>query len=254
MSDNPQRPVYRHVIVKRRQSFSPKDRDRVERLRAWMDQDPKTRGPLDEDLVALYQGDSLRNTRRLQLGAEYEDKPEVTGNQEAVVVSGLVRCQVPGGTERLPTHASVLRRVAAFDEAEPQAAFMKAAEELQREFERKSDNHFLMLDEQFRANCTVVTVAYTPLSAYPLADRGFAVGAEYYQVVRFGDVDVSEFEVYSDTGVFPISPPNEMTLASMMKPASEWVCPPPSWPEDHPIAIAKRELAAKKVARSQFNG
>ena len=61
----------------------------------------------------------------------------------------------------------------------------------------------------------------TPIIAVPRARQGVELLCEFHQKTRFGHVDTSKFEVYSETGEFPITAPGGMEMMTMMKTADE---------------------------------
>lgn len=146
----------------------------------------------------------------------------------AVIVATITKEHIPGGNERLPSVVSFLTHPAKFDDEEklPEQAFLEAAGELQAIFKKNADQKFRLLSPHQRDMSTLVTVAYTPIMAYPLAERGFMVGCEFHQVTRMGRVDASTFEVYSDEGQYPIAAPNTIEMKTLMLTADEISLPP----------------------------
>lgn len=248
-----ERPIYRHLIVKRR-GFIEKvaSPEQFRRLRAQLE----AQQPLDEDIRHLYRSDTLKQTMQKVMGwsgrgTDVEESPDGVDpanilaehdamrergdegpvkyrSQGGVVVATLNKKHIPGGNEPLPLTPSVLSHPGFRDADDPQAEFLKAAFDLQGKFRALSDRKFLLLDASQRAGITLVTVAYTPIMAAPKADRGLELFCEFHQVTRFGNVDTSGFEVYSDAGEYPISPPNAGELLSMMKSADEFRALSPS--------------------------
>lgn len=138
-----------------------------------------------------------------------------------MVVATLHKEKIPGGTEPLPANATFWTQRADFDEKRPQEAFLEAAVQLQEQFQKHSDTKFALLPKETAAGMTLVTVVYAPIAAYPLEIRGFEVGMEFIQKTRFGYVDTTDFEVYSEDGTFPVSPPNDTYMMMLMKTADE---------------------------------
>jgi hypothetical protein len=105
-----------------------------------------------------------------------------------------------------------------FDQApNAEASFLECARELQDMFRDYSDRQFLLLDPEVRASVTLVTVCLTPISATPKVDTGLDLFCEFHQVTQFGAVSTEGFEVYSETGEYPILAPSPMDLLMMMK-------------------------------------
>lgn len=244
-----ERPIYRHIIVKRR-GFIEKvaSPEQFRRIRAQLEDDP-TGATLDDDIKHLYRGDTLKKTMEKVMGwsgrgtaveespdgvdpsqvvAEHDamrlrgdDGPVKYRAQAGVVVATLNKKHIPGGDERLPLTPMVLSHPGFSHSDDPAADFLKAAFDLQAKFRAHSDRKFLLLDKWAQQGVTLVTVAYTPILAAPKADRGLELYCEFHQVTRMGHVDTSGFDVYSDSGEYPISPPNTAELLTMMKSADE---------------------------------
>jgi hypothetical protein len=222
------RPVYKHIIVKRKGSMtlaaSP-ERLKVARRQAQEVADG-TRLPedVDPDLQHLIKRDHLRKTMKKVYGEGYAGG-QPRSQAGAIVVATLNRVKIPGGEEPLPKTATFWTHPASFNDMGSQDAFMEAALALQKRFQTLSDGKVVLLPDHLRKGVTVVTVAYTPIIAYPIdprkGDSGFEVGMEFHQVTRFGRVDTDDFEVYAEDGVYPIQPPSDATMLSLMKSASE---------------------------------
>lgn len=161
------------------------------------------------------------------LGAPVEPKPIRYGAQEGIIVASLQKTHVPGGSEPLPLTPTVLTHPGFSEAEDAMGDFKKAAAELQARFKKYSDNKFRLLDPEFQRGCTLVTVVYTPIMASPKLTRGMDLFCEFHQVTRFGYVDVADFEVYSDNGEFPVTPPGTLELAMLMKSADE-ILPAPT--------------------------
>ena len=109
-----------------------------------------------------------------------------------------------------------------FDQsANAEGSYLACAKELQQVFQEYSDRKFKLVDPDMRAGVTLVTVCITPITAAPRADVGLELYCEFHQVTQFGYVDTQGFEVHSEVGVFPISPPSTMDLMMMMKTRDE---------------------------------
>lgn len=244
MSSTAERPIYRHVIVKRRGYIEPvASPEDLRRLR----QQVESASPLDEDLKHLFVKDTLRQTMKkvmawaghgdvavegdqdgLDPGAVFAeaDAMKLRGDerakvkyqpQEGVIVARVNTKHIPGGTDSLPSEPTMLLHPGfeAADNAE--AEYLRCARELQAEFEKFSDRKFLLMDPEMRAGVTLVTVCITPITAAPRVLVGLELFCEFHQTTRFGFVDTTGFEVYSEIGEFPFTPPTAMDLLMMMK-------------------------------------
>lgn len=241
------RPVYRHVVVKRKGYIeavaSPED---MRRLR----QQVESESPIDEDLRHLFVKDTLKKTMKKHMAWAGHGDVEVEASdegldpmaaaeeaaamkqrgeerapvkykpQEGYIVSRLTSQHVPGGGS-LPIEPTMLLHPG-FDQAEnAESRYLECARELQAMFQQHSDRQFLLMDPAVQAGVTLVTVCITPVTAAPRATTGVELYCEFHQVTRFGYVDTEGFDVYSETGEYPISPPSTMDLMMMMKSADE---------------------------------
>lgn len=182
-----------------------------------------------EDIIELImEQDSLcdRNTWMEQRALSQVDKPIRYNAQGGIIVATLQKQHVPGGNEPLPLTPTVLTHPGFFEAEDSMGEFKKAAEQLQARFKKYSDNKFRLLNPEFQKGCTLVTVVYTPIMASPKATKGMDLFCEFHQVTRFGYVDTSDFEVYSENGEFPVTPPGTLELAMLMKSADEILAPP----------------------------
>lgn len=244
-----ERPVYRHVIVKRRGYVDPvASPEDLRRLRKQVEAD----SPIDDDLKHLFVADTLRKTMKKVMAwaghgdvdveassgglnpedsfGEAEamklrgDEREKVGYkpQEGYIVSKIITNQVPGGCdEPLPSDPTMLVHPG-FDHAEnPDAEYMHCAMQLQEQIRDYSDRKFLLMDPMMRAGVTLVTVCITPITAAPRSDVGLELYCEFHQTTRFGFVDTEGFEVYSEVGDFPYAPPSTMDIMMMMKTRDE---------------------------------
>jgi len=150
-----------------------------------------------------------------------------TFHQEGIIVASLQKQHIPGGSEPLPLTPTVLTHPGFHEAEDAMGDFKKAAEELQARFKKYSDNKFQLLSPEFQKGCTLVTVVYTPITASPKLTKGLDLFCEFHQVTRFGSVDTSDFEVYSDNGEFPVTPPGSLEMAMLMKSADE-ILPTPA--------------------------
>lgn len=243
-----ERPVYRHVIVKRRGYIEPvASPEDLRRLR----QQIESNSPIDDDLKHLFVKDTLKQTMRKALNWAGHQDVEVEGSddglhptamfdeavamkergderttlkyqrQEGVIVSRVNTKHIPGGDERLPLEPTMLHHPGFSQADDATAQYLECARELQAQFQKFSDRKFLLMEPQFRSGVTLVTVCITPITAAPRADVGLELFCEFHQVTRFGYVDTSDFEVYSEIGEYPISPPSSMDLTMMMKSADQ---------------------------------
>jgi len=229
-AETTERPVYRHLIVKRPESIqlttdARKLREAHAQLKrvhagelAYEDMDP--------ELKALTKRDYLRKTMKTVYGDDYVDEDEGKSPSEssyggAIIVGTLRKHKIPGGTEPLPQQATFWSEKADFEGKSPQEAFLEAAERLQVRFRKHSDLMIANLPKSTRAGVTLVTVTYTPIVAYPLETIGFEVGMEFIQKTRWGFVESSDFVVESEDGTYPIQPPSDGTVATFMARAGD---------------------------------
>ena len=241
-----ERPIYRHVIVKRRGYIehvaSPED---LRRLR----QQVESESPIDDDLKHLFVQDTLKHTMKKVMGEAGHGDIDVAGSsegldpsavvdeaaamklrgteraplrylrQEGVVVSRINTKHIPGGDESLPSEPTMLHHPGFGSVGNADAMYMECARQLQEAFQTYSDRKFLLMDPSFRAGVTLVTVCITPITAAPRATVGLELFCEFHQTTRFGFVDTSDFEVYSEIGEYPIAQPSSMDLMMMMNSA-----------------------------------
>jgi hypothetical protein len=262
MAEAPQRPVYRHLIVKRRGRINlTADVARLKKARRQMQEiEAGTRKELDADLAHLVKRDFLRRTMEKVYGRGYGDhrldemsREESRRQGGAIVVATLNKEQVPGGGQ-LPSTATFWTQRANFTELSPQDAFMEAAVVLQQRFQDSSDTKFALLPEETQAGITLVTVAYSPIVAYPLdprfGERGFEVGIEFHQVTRLGRVDTANFEVYSEDGTYPIQPPSDGAILTLMQTAEEWRANDKGFLTDEQRQQVRQEREATRLKKS----
>lgn len=216
------RPVYRHIVVKRKSAVAlAADPVTLQRVRQQIEEVARgVRVAVDADLAHLIKRNHLRNSMKTVYGetADEEALAKVQTYQgSAIIVGTLHKEKVPGGSEPLPATATFWTIKVSDAEKDPQAAFMRGAEDLQRRFQEFSDSKFKLLDPSVAAGVTLVTVAYAPIAAYTGEYTGFEVGMEFHQVTRFGSVDASSFELYSEDGRYPVSPPSDGYMMMLMK-------------------------------------
>lgn len=242
------RPIYRHIIVKRRRLIErAATPDQARRLRAYITQGAS----LDEDLEHLVIKDSLKKTMRNLMNsnghfdvevessdsgidpsgvflemAQMKERGETQATlryqpQEGVVVSRVVQEHMPGGGQLL-SQPKVLFHQGFAGSENPALDFLKCAQELSRMFDDHSDLQVMLLDATIRASVTLVTVVETPIIAVPREHSGVELLCEFHQKTVMGHVDTTGFEVYSEVGEYPISIPNDLELVTMMKTADEW--------------------------------
>lgn len=244
------RPVYRHVVVQRRGLIEKvADPDQFRRLREQVEAGL----PVDDDIKHLVVNDTLKQTMRKVFGWAGHGDVAVEGvdggvsadnvmseadlvadrqgderkvvqyqRQEGYIVSRIVQDQMPGGGS-LPAQPTVLHHPGFESAEDPQSEFLDCAKNLLETFNKHSDRKFLLLDESMRASVTLVTVIETPIIAIPRPDQGVELICEFHQKSCFGHVDTTGFEVFSETGEYPIQPPNGMDLMSMMATADRLV-------------------------------
>lgn len=241
--DQEVRPVYRHLVVNRKGymslAASPKE---LQRAKAQLREvDEGTREAVDPDLAYLVKKNHLRQTMRKVYGAGYEEPDDGPASRQggAIVVGRLTKVKIPGGDEPLPHSATFWRQAAAWDEMDPQEAFMQAAQVLQKRFQKESDLKVKLLPKTTIAGLTLVTVVYAPMAAYALQRQGFEVGMEFIQKTRFGPVDAGGFEVHSEEGIYPITPPSDHTVSMYVKTMAE-IGPMKGFLSDEERAAVKR--------------
>jgi len=220
--------VYRHLIVARKGSMAlTAPPEQLRKLhRQLQEVDEGAREAVDSDLVHLLKRTHLRKTLKQVYGESYSDESiQGTSRRQggAIVVATLHKEKIPGGTEPLPQTATFWTQPAPYNDTPPFDAFAQAAEKLRERFKIHSDAKIRLLDPAMQRNVTLVTVAYAPMSAYahPNRDSGFEVGMEFIQKTRFGRVDANTFEVYSETGEYPIKPPSTEFMGMLMKTVEE---------------------------------
>lgn len=254
MFDNAPRPVYRHLVVNRRDLIEKvANPEQFQRLRQQIEEG----SPLDDDIKHLYVKDTLKKTMRKVFGfaglggvqTEGVDSSDAEGvwaggavheakamleredpekerkvkyrRQEGVIVSRIVKEHIPGGNEPMPLEPAMLHHPGVEHSDDPLADYLDAANHLRKSFERYSDRKFLFMDEHMRAGCTLVTVVVSPIMAVPRPNTGFELLCEFYQKTRFGHVDTTGFNVVSERGEFPISIPSTGEILTLMKSADE---------------------------------
>lgn len=239
MSDFQSRPVYRHLVVQRRDLVEHVDVDQLRRLRLQMESGQA----ISEDLQHLVVKDTLRKTVRKALAWAGHGKTEVevssTGldasavfaeaskmaergekspigyqPQEGVIVSRILHEQFPGGGA-IPSQPTYLSHPGFDTGGDRQAEYMRCALELLGQFEAHSDRQFLLMDPAMRAGVTLVTLVLTPIVAVPRADVGVELLCEFSQKTQFGFVGAEGFEVFSEIGEYPIQVPSDGDMMSM---------------------------------------
>jgi len=137
--------------------------------------------------------------------------------QPGVIVARVTRMHVPGGVpgERLPRRGTIWTDFPECTEKTVEAAFLEGVERLQGRFKKESDRKFRLLAD--RKAYTLVTVVISPIMAHPRESTGFHLQMEFHQITRFGNPDVGDFDVYSETGDFPVQSPGKGELLTMMK-------------------------------------
>jgi hypothetical protein len=230
VTETAERPVYRHLIVKRPERIQLQGN--VRKLREAHAQLKRVHEgtlayeDMDPELKRLVKQDHLRRTMKKVYGEDYVDPdegkdPGFSTVGGAIIVASLRKYKIPGGTEPLPLDATFWSERADFEGKSPQEAFLEAAERLQVRFRKHSDLKIANLPKETRAGVTVVTVAYSPIVAYPLETAGFEVGMEFFQKTRWGRVSSADFIVESEDGTYPIQPPSDGTMATLMATAEQ---------------------------------
>ena len=147
----------------------------------------------------------------------------------ARVVGKLVRKHIPGTgefSEALPDPPMYMHIDPHLEDGmDPHVAFYRAAMRMRKQFHQVSIDRLLDLPEEVRPTATLVTVAYSAIYAAPVEmftpaseeRTGFHVYTEYHQVVRYGIVDCTGFNVYSEHGEYPIDIPSDLDLALLMR-------------------------------------
>lgn len=244
----PDRPVYRHLVVQRRALVQHIDVSDLRRLRQQMDAGYE----VDADLRHLVVKDTLKKSVREALSrAGYSDVPVEASDeglsdtlfeearlrsergddlplqyqrQEGVIVGSLVRDQIPGDLsgQAMPSKSQFLHHPGFNSREDRQASFHRSAQELHQQFVAFSDRQFLLLDPPVRAGVTLVTVVLTPIIAVPRADLGVELLCEFYQKTQFGYIDTEGFDVFSEVGDFPVQVPSDADLAMMFVTSEEF--------------------------------
>ncbi len=230
--ETPVRPVYRHIVVKRRnvaQLVADPEllRKAIRQQREIKDGE---REKIDLNLQHLIKRNHLRNTMKNVYGKDMSDEAADGVSSSwlqggAIVVATLHKEKIPGGTEPLPAHATFWTQQVNLTDKDPQDSFMEAAVRLQERFQKHSDMKFKLLPSGTAAGMTLVTVAYSPIVAFALDPKfhatGFEVGMEFTQKTRFGRVETKGFEVYSEDGTYPVKPPEDGYMMMLMKSVDE---------------------------------
>jgi len=239
------RPVYRHVVVQRKALVEHVDPEKLRRLRQQMMEGLE----IDEDLRHLVVKDTLKKSVRKAMGWAGHGDVDVQGSddgmdagqvfaeadarqkrgdggddeairyrrQEGVIVSSLVKDQVPGDLpgQAMPRNPSYLFH-SGFDAAENrQAEFMRCAQELHAKFQAFSDRKFMLLDPELRSGVTLVTVVLTPIIGVPRTDNGVELLCEFHQKTQFGHIATDGFDVFSEIGEYPVQVPSDGDMAMM---------------------------------------
>lgn len=245
-----QRPIYRHIVVHRRNLIEKvADPEDFRRLR----QQVEANLPVDDDIKHLVVHDTLRKTmQKVMAWAGHDIETEgvddgiFAGNafdeadlikedkerekkiryqrQEGYVVSRIVQDQMPGGGP-LPSTPTLLYHPGFAHAEDNLGEFMRCAQQLADRFRMFSDRQVLLIDAGVRSGVTLVTVIETPIIAIPRADFGVELICEFHQKINLGHVDTTGFDVYSEIGEYPIKPPNGMELMTMIKSADELFSP-----------------------------
>ena len=133
-------------------------------------------------------------------------------------VARLTKTQVPGGgplsslrEHRLMLPGDVL------DGADPHVVYYQSSHELRKRFVEISRARLLEVPPELRSAATLVTVVESPILAIPRPDRGFDVYAYFRQGVRYSTAGLDTFNIYSETGEFPIDVPRGIDLELLMK-------------------------------------
>ena len=243
------RPIYRHLVVQRKDLVEHVDVEQLRRLRYQQDTD----AAVDADLQHLVIKDTLKKTvRKVMRWAGHGDveveaveggvsagaasaeaqKMKERGDegtiqyqpQEGVIVSRIVQGHIPGDApgQAMPLNPTYLSHPG-FDSAEDyRASFMRCVQELHAKFQAFSDRKFVLLGEGARTSTTLVTVVLTPIIAIPRADVGIELMCEFYQKSQFGYIDSTSFDVFSEIGEFPIQFPSDEDLRSMLQGADQF--------------------------------
>jgi hypothetical protein len=247
-----ERPVYRHIVVQRKNLVEHIDVEQLRRLRQQMDAGQD----IDPDLKHLVVKDTLKKSVKKamawaghgdvevegadegidasaafaeaearELRGERDSGPIQYQRQEGVVVSKIVQDHMPGdapGTA-MPNQPTYLFHPG-FDTGEDrQGEFMRCAQELHARFQAFSDRKFLLMEPEMRAGLTLVTLVLTPIIAVPRVDVGVELLCEFHQKTRFGHVDTAGFDVFSEVGEFPVQVPSDGDMAMMFTTTDEFL-------------------------------
>jgi len=242
MPDLGARPIYRHIVVQRKDLVEHIDVGQLQRLRRQQDAGLE----IDADIQHLVVKDTLKKTVRkamnwaghgdvdveatedgLDVGAAFAEAnlmkergdKETLGYspQEGVIVSRIIQDHIPGDLpgQAMPSNPSYLSHPGFESPENPQSDFMRCAQELHAQFQSFSDRKFLLMDKEMRAGVTLVTVVLTPIIAVPRADVGVELLCEFHQKSRFGFVDTEGFDVFSEVGEYPVQVPTDGDLRAM---------------------------------------
>jgi len=244
MPDLEVRPIYRHIVVQRKNLVEHIDVEQLRRLR----QQQNDGSEIDDDLKHLVVKDMLRKTVRkamnwaghkdveieadengLDAGAAFAEArmmkergdKETLGYkpQEGVIVSRIVQEHIPGDMpgEAMPSNPQYLSHPGFDSPDDPQVSFMRCAQELHAQFQAFSDRKFMLMSPEMRAGVTLVTVVLTPIIALPRPDVGVELLCEFHQKTRFGFVDADSFDIFSEIGEYPIQVPTDGDMRAMFQ-------------------------------------
>jgi len=240
-----QRPIYRHIVVQRKELVDHIDVEQLRRLRRQMDEGLD----IDEDLKYLVVKDTLKKSvKKAMAWAGHGDVPiesadegldasatfaeadarQLRGGendaaiqyarQEGVIVSKIVTDHMPGDQPgaAMPSEPTYLFHPG-FDTSagDRQADYMRCAQELHAKFQAFSDRQFLLMSPEMRAGLTLVTLVLTPIIAVPRIDIGVELLCEFHQKTRFGHLETDGFDVFSEIGEFPVQIPTDGDMNTM---------------------------------------
>ena len=149
-----------------------------------------------------------------------------------VPVARLTRSQVPGGGgfSSLTPHQLFIKGEFG-PGVDPHVAYYKASKQMREQFTKLSYDRLLSVAPELRHGATLVTVVEGPITAVaryawerdaPAWDRGqpqtgFDVVATFRQGIRYDVSGLNTFNVYSETGEYPVHVPSNIDIALLMK-------------------------------------
>ena len=145
-------------------------------------------------------------------------------------VARITRTQVPGGGTFDSLEEHKLFIPGEFMEGvDPHVVYYKASHKIREQFAAISRKRLLSVPPELRAGAILVTVAESPIMAtsrhtwedescwHDKEVQGFDVVAYFRQGIRYSTKGLDTFNIYSETGEFPIDVPRDIDMSLLMK-------------------------------------